>query len=545
MKNSNDLLQQQEKLVQQETSMQSQKVLLAQEHEELIRQIEALTTTIEDPNNTQEEMKAGLQQQQQERQLELQQLQQQQQELEKALEQLHLQQQDLEQEQQELERLQQQQQQPQPQPQGFIPSDLAPLQGTGNETAADKLQNERINLLSTHALAQAREHGVLGHRLDLIERTVAENERNTQDAINRIFQDINDIRSELSDDANEGNEVTLDELGNDIVVLTKQYDEAKIAFETAEGHLVDKRKEELKDLDKQINEAAGKYLDASQAQDNGSENSLMNVIRKKLTTKDTAPATTWGALKSVFTTDKEAKAVRSTLRLANNAAFSESNFVHRTDEDLETNSKIIALMTKAIFALDAFRAHYALSDNEALNQAAPSSHRSPKKNSQSTDYSTKDQRARQNTINRAVLTFIQVQLEEALTWKDGLIGSKNESLQFYGKLLMVLALAVALTVAAIGIAFALGFTAPAFMASYIAAIQTNVLVSSVLNLVASKLALDLSTAAAVTVVTAAGTFGMFGKGLHMAGAPTSLKKDLDKAVTDIDAAISSTPAMSM
>ena len=68
------------------------------------------------------------------------------------------------------------------------------------------------------------------------------------------------------------------------------------------------------------------------------------------------------------------------------------------------------------------------------------------------------------------------------------------------------------------------------------------MVSTVLNFVAAKLTLDLNTAAAVTAVATAGAFGVFGKAVHYSGAPTQLKRDLDRAAQDLEAALAETPA---
>ena len=107
---------------------------------------------------------------------------------------------------------------------------------------------------------------------------------------------------------------------------------------------------------------------------------------------------------------------------------------------------------------------------------------------------------------------------------------------------MALALAIAVTLAAVTLMSALGFASPAFLVPYLTAIQANAVVSTVLNFVAAKLTLDLNAAAAVTVAASAGLLGMFGKGLHMRGAPTSLKRDLDNAAQDMEAALKETEA---
>ncbi len=124
----------------------------------------------------------------------------------------------------------------------------------------------------------------------------------------------------------------------------------------------------------------------------------------------------------------------------------------------------------------------------------------------------------------------------------GLIGSRKPIRQLWGRVLMVLALAIAAMVAAVALMSMLGFATPAFLVPYFAAIQASSMVSTVLNFVAAKLTLDLNTAAAVTAVATAGTLGMFGKAIHYSGAPTQLKCDLDRAAQDLEAALSETDA---
>ena len=133
-------------------------------------------------------------------------------------------------------------------------------------------------------------------------------------------------------------------------------------------------------------------------------------------------------------------------------------------------------------------------------------------------------------------------LAEIQKQAGGLIGSPNPNRQFWGRVLMVLALAIATTVAAVAVMTMLGVATPAFLVPYLAAIQASSMISTVLNFVAAKLTLDLNTAAAVTAVATAGAFGVFGKAVHSSGAPTQLKRDLDRAAQDLEAALKETPA---
>ena len=140
------------------------------------------------------------------------------------------------------------------------------------------------------------------------------------------------------------------------------------------------------------------------------------------------------------------------------------------------------------------------------------------------------------------MDVIRYDLAEIQKEAGGLIGSSNPNRQFWGRVLMVLALAIAAMVAAVALMSMLGFATPAFLVPYFAAIQASSMVSTVLNFVAAKLTLDLNTAAAVTAVATAGTLGMFGKAVHYSGAPTQLKRDLDRAAQDLEAALSETDA---
>ncbi|MCX7118858.1 MAG: hypothetical protein NTZ86_03155 [Legionellales bacterium] len=128
--------------------------------------------------------------------------------------------------------------------------------------------------------------------------------------------------------------------------------------------------------------------------------------------------------------------------------------------------------------------------------------------------------------------------ERLLREAADLIGSPKPIRQFCGRVLMVLALAIATTVAAVAVMSMLGVATPAFLVPYLAAIQASSMVSTVLNFVAAKLTLDLNTAAAVTAMATAGTLGMFGKAVHDSGARTQLNCDLDRAAQALEAALS-------
>ena len=150
-----------------------------------------------------------------------------------------------------------------------------------------------------------------------------------------------------------------------------------------------------------------------------------------------------------------------------------------------------------------------------------------------------------NIVNHAVIDVMRAELAEIQQEAGGLIGSPNKNLQYWGKVLMIIALSILAIVSAVALMSMIGFATPAFLVPYLAAIQSMSMITTVLNFVAAKLTLDLNTAAAVTAVAVAGTFGMFGKVTHYAGAPTSLKSDLDRAAQDLEAALADTPAATM
>lgn len=305
---------------------------------------------------------------------------------------------------------------------------------------------------------------------------------------------------------------------------------------------------------------------------------LAESIRKNRSDK---PVAGW-SWRTMFSTDKNDRALASVERLASNAAF--SNPGPRTDDkELKVNADIIELMMLATYALSNFSkimvlpsaqsnlsaqaAEDDLDDgfdgeeipmistppqksatparNQGFTLSASKAEISAKKSSplkvgSLIDENHDEEIHQENAINKAVIDVIRQRLAEIQKRADGLIGTQNPNLQFWGKVLMTLAIAITVTLAAVALMTTLGFATPAFLVPYITAVQSNTIVSAVLNFVAAKLTLDLNAAAAVTVAATAGAFGMFGKGLHMAGAPTSLKRDLDKAAQDMEAALRDT-----
>ena len=331
------------------------------------------------------------------------------------------------------------------------------------------------------------------------------------------------------------------------------------------------KKQIVADIDKEIDENAREYLKLKMKQtlsgvDEKTPNAiaqmahlqaqLLEVTRRHLT-KPQAPVSRW-SLAAWYSTDKNTQAVRSVQRLLKNKAFASPETT--SDADLKVNADILKCLTAATYALTAFEANYAI----PASAPAPTSVSVPATTTDPVTVTATPPRSTnkateapavlmtpaqqvlgdQNVINRAVLIAIREDLKNVQTRADGMIGTQNPTKQFWGKVLMALALAIAATIAAVAIMSVLGFALPTFIAPYVAYIQASQLVATVLNFVSAKLAVDLTTAAAVTAAAGAATIGLFGKALYNSGAPTSLKKDLDRAAQDLDTAIAATPAMS-
>ena len=297
----------------------------------------------------------------------------------------------------------------------------------------------------------------------------------------------------------------------------------------------------------------------------GLQAQLRSVARKQLASN---PTSSW-SLRSLWTTDKNAQALRSVQKLAKNPAFAQANLDRQTDAELNIDAALLTLMTQAMYALSTFNKLTApaatssgaatspqrLDDQDggtstvkqtptrvsAIKDPSLSQTRITEASpARSSNLATIQERA--DIVNRAVIDVMRHDLAEIQKQAGGLIGSPNPNRQFWGRVLMVLALAIATTVAAVAVMTMLGVATPAFLVPYLAAIQASSMISTVLNFVAAKLTLDLNTAAAVTAVATAGAFGVFGKAVHSSGAPTQLKRDLDRAAQDLEAALKETPA---
>ncbi|NDH67147.1 MAG: hypothetical protein EBY22_04390 [Gammaproteobacteria bacterium] len=204
------------------------------------------------------------------------------------------------------------------------------------------------------------------------------------------------------------------------------------------------------------------------------------------------PTSSW-SLRSFWATDKNAQASRSVQKLAKNSAFAEANLADQTKEQLKINERILRLMTHAMYALTTFDQASVSTSGSASNLnsdgATSSWHQTPLKDISGVSCA--------KGVNESVMDFIRSDLAEIQNEAGGLIGSSNPNRQFWGRVLMVLALVIATMVAAVAVMSMLGFATPAFLVPYFAAIQASSMVSTVLNFVAAKLTLDLNTAAAI------------------------------------------------
>lgn len=294
----------------------------------------------------------------------------------------------------------------------------------------------------------------------------------------------------------------------------------------------------------------------------GLQAQLRSVARTQLASNQTS---SW-SLRSLWTTDKNAQALRSVQKLAKNPAFAQANLDRQTNAELKIDVALLTLMTHAMYALSTFNkltapevtsSGAATSDDldvgmssvikqtpprVSVNMDAPLSQTRMTDASPARSSNLPTILQKSDIVNRAVIDVMRHDLAKIQKQAGGLIGSPNPNRQFWGRVLMVLALAIATTVAAVAVMTMLGVATPAFLVPYLAAIQASSMISTVLNFVAAKLTLDLNTAAAVTAVATAGAFGVFGKAVHSSGAPTQLKRDLDRAAQDLEAALKETPA---
>lgn len=404
--------------------------------------------------------------------------------------------------------------------------------------------NQRLN-----ELAEATEHGFL--------ESTEESEK-TNERLQTLAEQVNladfDIKARITD------------LEERLVKAYNHYTKATISHANANGDVA--QQEALDDIHEhqQVMNDAAMIILALRAQQNlgkstsplvestidNLQKQLREVIRKNQFDLSAIATNRW-SLRNLWATDKDAQALRSVQKLAKNPAF--SGLDKRTDAELQMNQKLLELMTYAIFALSHFSKTVAPAQPGYFSIASPAirlqtdATNTPMRTSSSSALATPPDQQQQtndaNIVNHVVIELIRAELAEIQTEAGGLIGSPNQSLQNWGKALMIIALSILAIVSAAALMSILGFATPAFIVPYLAAVQSMSMITTVLNFVAAKLTVDLNTAAAVTAVAVAGTFGMFGKITHFAGSPTSLKRDLDRAAQDLEAALADTPAATM
>lgn len=248
-----------------------------------------------------------------------------------------------------------------------------------------------------------------------------------------------------------------------------------------------------------------------------------------------------------LSTNKKQKAFDSAERFSKNPALTD-----RLEANFDVNAELLTTMICATYALVYFNKVHLSAETSGTNmnahrlasdESTPQSIRVPIRPF-SDNCSHEDIQAFEeaDAVNKAVLRYVHKELQNVQKRTDGLIGADNPTMQFWGKVLLALALAISATVAAIALMSALGFALPTFLVPYIAYLQASALVSSVLTFVSTQLSITAAASASATALLTAGIFGGVGYGLNRAGAQTSLKKDLDQAAKDLDAAIAETPA---
>jgi hypothetical protein len=357
-----------------------------------------------------------------------------------------------------------------------------------------------------------------------------------------------------------------------IVEKTVKLDEANVIVGTdASDEAKKKAESDVVTLQADIDQAAREILAVTVEQNKGVaahklpeqtirnlQTQITNMMRSARQAKK--PANNSWSFKKLWTTDASEKALTSVKNLANNVAFSQTDT--QSDAELKIKTDILQLMAHATFALSQFAEITEVKSNTTPSetgvenpvQQQPNAPHTPMRRSgtgtaadfakASTPGGVKITETN-NTVNRAIISVISHDLAEMKKTANVNIGSANDNLQFWGKVLMTLALAIGVIIAAIALVSALGFATPAVLMPYLAAIQANAVINTVLTYVATALSLEMSAAAQVVAVAAAGTLGLFGKTMHYAGAPNALRSDFDNAANDLEGALKETPAARM
>lgn len=448
------------------------------------------------------------------------------------------------------------------------------------------LQEQQENTLSTHArYLEGQLQETLSNyeeRLSALELTV----QKLKQAQKQNFQRM----QEISEAANLSGTLAKDTLENaeqDLLAAIYDLNGAKSRAKVARKEDEETAAATVKEAETAVDERTMAYLRIKSQQkfDSKAEPKLPMVQIKKLQehleeniregiADKTAAVWSW---RTMFSTDKNTRALNSVRTLSKNAAFSMSK--DRKKAELEVNAEILELMMLASYALSDFGKIFAVTTKASSDAEADSEDDNSVDMSHSTtakmvetptrkmraatvvlsDFSATKQKSasksvtreenvdmvdqdavEKNAISQAVVDVIRKRLANIQTKAGGLLGTQNPSMQFWGKVLMTLAIAIAVTLAAAALMSTLGVATPAFLVPYFAAVKASAIVSTVLNFVAAKLTLDLNAAAVVSAAVTAGAFGVFGKGLHMAGGPNNFKRSLDKAAQDMEAALADT-----
>lgn len=373
------------------------------------------------------------------------------------------------------------------------------------ETSSGAVKHQAEQIDNTHQAEQSDHTSVVEEELNNEGNGV--NEIEVHKVMETLKASVEAIKIELNQRDLQGSKENL-ELSSSIIELVEEVNEK---LETSQGNEADLKKDQ-----QQINELAGQYLNLEVKKVLGDAETLqwfkhtspiprLKTQLEEITTRKRKDTSGW------FSRSKENKVLDSVERFAKNPAL----YNNSSDVILKVNVELLKTMILATYALTYFDAQ-----NTSINATV-----------------SEETLKNKEQVNKAVLLYVHQELAKVQSRADGLIGSQNPTMQFWGKVLLAVALAITATVAAIAIMSALGFALPTFLVPYVAYLQASALVTSVLTFVSTQLSITMAASASTTALLTAGLFGGVGYGLNRAGAPTSLKKDLDQAAKDLDAAI--------
>ncbi|MCR9191595.1 MAG: hypothetical protein NXI01_02935 [Gammaproteobacteria bacterium] len=143
-----------------------------------------------------------------------------------------------------------------------------------------------------------------------------------------------------------------------------------------------------------------------------------------------------------------------------------------------------------------------------------------------------------NTFNTFVRDTLIMGLNDIKNTSNALLGHGNETWRLVGNVLKIAAIAIGVMLAVSALAYIAGFSMPVVIAGYLATLKAGAIVSTVLEVAATKLGLGATFMAASTTVAAATMFGAFGHMAHVRAGivPSNVKKAaIDAAEADIAA----------